>query len=151
MDFLGVLSNGDLIAHLGISNGNIGSSNFQLNCNYFLTRIDQETGKIIWASAHFFNDIGSQAIPYNFAIKNDTIWMIAYIQNYITPSVDTYGIILKYNAGGDLEDSYVVPSIQLNYALQCQSASFFDDGSYVATWNSRSEKSGFSVSSASSQ
>ena len=61
------------------------------------------------------------------------------------------GIILKYNAGGYLEDSYTIPSIQLNDTLQCKSALFFDDGSYVASWYSENEVSGFAVSSTSSQ
>ena len=58
---------------------------------------------------------------------------------------------MKYNAGGDLEDSYVIPSIQLNDALQWKSALFLDDGSYVASWLSKNEGSGFAISSTSSQ
>ena len=151
MDLLDVLSNGDLIAHIGISDGKVGSSQFALSINYFLARIDQETGKIIWAIAYFFNDVGSQVIPYNLAIKNDTIWIIGHIQNLVPSIYDTNGIILKYNTEGDLKDSYVIPSIQLNFALACRSASFLDDGSYVASWLSKNDGSGFSVSSTSSQ
>ena len=63
----------------------------------------------------------------------------------------TYGIILKYNPGGDLEDAYVIPNIQLNDVLRCVSASFLNDGSYVASWHSKNVKSGFAVSSISFQ
>ena len=131
LDFLEVLSNGDLIAHIGISDGNVGSSQFDFNIYKFLARIDQETGKIIWAYAYFFNEVGSQIAPYDIEIKNDTIWISGYIQNLFPNINDTYGVIMKFDAGGGLQDSYFIPSIQLNYVAQFLSALFFDDGSYV--------------------
>ena len=81
LDFLNVLSNGDLIAFIDVGNANVGSSQFALSINNFLARIDQETGKIIWAYAYFFNEVGSQITPYNVEIKNDTIWIAGHIQN----------------------------------------------------------------------
>ena len=98
LDFLDVLSNGDLIAHIGISDGNIGSSEFALTSNYFLTRIDHETDKIIWAFSYFLNEVGNQVSPYNLKINNDTIWIIGHILNFDTSTNDTiYYIILQNN------------------------------------------------------
>ena len=83
LDFLDVLSNGDLIAYIGIYDEIVSSSQFDFNINYFLARIDQKTGKIVWAYAYFFSDVGSQVFPFNLAVKNDTIWIIGYILNFI--------------------------------------------------------------------
>ena len=83
LDFLDVFSNGDLIAHIGINDGKVSSNQFDFNIYNFLARIDQETGKIIWAYAYFFNNVGSQVSPYNFKVRNDTIWIIGHIQNLI--------------------------------------------------------------------
>ena len=89
LDFLDVLSNGDLIAHIGISDGKVDSSQFALNINNFLARIDQETGKIVWAYAYFFNEVGSQAFPYDFEVKNDIIWIFGHIINFLPGINDT--------------------------------------------------------------
>ena len=89
LDFLGVLSNGDLIAHIGISDGNVGSSQFAFNIYKFIARIDQETGKIIWAYAYFFNEAGSQVSPNNLVIKNDKIWIMGHIQN-LFPNINVF-------------------------------------------------------------
>ena len=83
LDFLDVFSNGDLIAHIGIYNEMVSSNQFDFNINNFLARIDQKTGKIVWAYAYFFSDFGSQVSPFNFAIKNDTICIIGDILNFI--------------------------------------------------------------------
>ena len=151
LDFLDVLSNGDLIAFIDVGNANVGSSQFALSINNFLARIDQETGKIIWAYAYFFNEVGSQITPYNVEIKNDTIWIAGHIQNLFPNINDTHGVIMKFDAGGGLQDSYVIPSIQLNNITLFLKALFLDDGSYVAYWISKNEESGFAVSSNSFQ
>ena len=89
MDFLDVFSNGDLIAHISISDGKVDSSQFALSINNFLARIDQETGKIVWAYAYFFNEVGSQAFPYYFEVKNNTIWIFGHIINLLPDVSDT--------------------------------------------------------------
>ena len=122
-----------MIAHISISDGKVDSSQFALNINNFLARIDQETGKIVWAYAYFFNEVGSQAFPYDFEVKNDIIWIFGHIINFLPGINDTYGIILNYNVEGDLKDSYRITNNQLNDAFACLSASFLDDGSYVAS------------------
>ena len=58
---------------------------------------------------------------------------------------------MKFDAGGGLQDSYVIPSIQLNNITLFLKALFLDDGSYVAYWISKNEESGFAVSSNSFQ
>ena len=89
LDFLDVFSNGDLIAYIGIEDKIVSSNQFASSINNFLTRIDQQTGKIVWAYANFFSDFGNQVSPFNLAIKNDTIWIIGYIHNFVLNIYDT--------------------------------------------------------------
>ena len=72
-------------------------------------------------------------------------------QKYVSVIFCTYGIILNYNAEGDLKDSYRITNNQLNDAFACLSASFLDDGSYVASWISTNQEKGFAVSPTSFQ
>ena len=58
---------------------------------------------------------------------------------------------MKFDSDGGLEDSYVIPSIQLNNVAQFISALFLDDGSYVVSWISKNEESGFAIGSSSFQ
>ena len=90
-----MLSNGDLIAYISVNDGNVGLSQFALTINNFLARIDQETGKIIWAYAYFFNEVGDQITPYNIAIKNDTILITGNIQNFFSNIINTSKFIKK--------------------------------------------------------
>ena len=49
-----------------------------------------------------------------------------------------FGIVLKINENGDLEDSYTIAVNQNNDFLECKSAIFFNDGSYIVSWLSMS-------------
>ena len=56
-----------------------------------------------------------------------------------------YGIVLKINENGDLEDSYTIEVGQFIDLLRCKSAVFFNDGSYIASWLSMSSTYSYKV------
>ena len=60
------------------------------------------------------------------------------------------GIITKYDADGELVDSYIIASNELYIKLSCSMILLLNDGSYITQWSSFDESSGFGVSSTSS-
>ena len=145
---LDVLSNGDLIAQINIVKGDyfIDSSDTSIYFNNFIARINKDTGKLIWAYAYFFNGFLDQHIANSFKVINDTIWAYGYFGVTASSYSDRYGIALKINANGDLEDSYTIEIGQFINSLRCKSAVFFDDGSYIASWLSMSYSNSYGVS-----
>ena len=128
-----MLSDGDLIVQIGIAKGEylIYSNDSSIYFKSFIARINKETGQIIWAYAYFFNEFENQQIPYSLKVINDTIWTIGYFENSGSYPVGITGVVLKYNAEGDLEYSVIIASGKLSSLLDCISALFFANNSFV--------------------
>ena len=76
-------------------------------------------------------------------VQNDIVWTINYPVDPNNNLSD--GVIIIYDINGDILDSYYLCRDEFNGFLNCASALFLENNSFIATWNSQGYSSGVGV------